>query len=482
VDDHGSFAAGRATNGDAPRAGPGGGGRALLDAASHVVIIGGGFSGTMQAINLLRHHGPRATLIERRAVRLGRGVAYNAASDDLLLNVRAANMSALPDDPAHFARWLAEHHPERAGGFAPRNIYGAYLRAQLDAAAAGAGDRLDLIAGDVVDVVPEADRVTVHLRDGGRVQADVAVLAVGNLPPHDPPGFDPDRLGPDLYARDPWRQDIAEELEREDSVLLLGTGLTAIDAALLLDARGFAGRIIALSRRGQVPHAHWDQPRDAQELRERPPASASKLVRFMRDRADARGWRDAVDDLRPVTQMMWGAASDMERARFLRHLRPYWDVHRHRLAPYVAARIDALRAAGRLHFVAGKTVEAVARNGGVSVRWRARGAERDQAMTVRRVVNCTGPQGDLLRSDDPLLAHLRDKGQVRADRLRLGLDVDAQSRVIDAAGHAQERLFAIGPMTRGGLWEVVAVPDIRNQVWALARKLANAHWVGGEGL
>ena len=33
----------------------------------HVAIIGGGFSGTLLAVNLLRHDGPRATLIERRA-------------------------------------------------------------------------------------------------------------------------------------------------------------------------------------------------------------------------------------------------------------------------------------------------------------------------------------------------------------------------------------------------------------------------------
>lgn len=71
----------------------------------HVAIIGAGFSGTLQAINLLRHEGPRATLIERAPV-AGTGLAYGAAHPSHVLNVRAANMSAFPDDPSHFVRWL----------------------------------------------------------------------------------------------------------------------------------------------------------------------------------------------------------------------------------------------------------------------------------------------------------------------------------------------------------------------------------------
>jgi uncharacterized NAD(P)/FAD-binding protein YdhS len=99
-----------------------------------------------------------------------------------------------------------------------------------------------------------------------------------------------------------------------------------------------------------------------------------------------------------------------------------------------------------------------------------------------RIVNCTGPQGDLLRSTEPLLRDLLATGTIRPDGLRIGLEVDAQSRVVAADGRAAEQLYAIGPMTRGGLWEVVAVPDIRQQNWTLARRLANAQWVGGEGL
>lgn len=453
----------------------------LVQPGDHVAIVGGGFSGTLLAINLVRHDGPRATLIERRPAQVGRGVAYSAAHDEHLLNVRAGNMSALPDDPDHFVRWLEREGLGDRTTFVPRKVYGQYLRAMLEEAAAAHPQRLRLVTGEVCALDCGTDGFALTLADGARVEADVAVLALGNLPPHSPPGLDAAALPGGCYRADPWAGDIAEGLTDEDEVLLVGTGLTAIDAALLLDSSGFRGRILALSRRGLVPRRHADgAPRAG--LNERPAATLSALVRAVRDRAEAIGWRAAVDELRPVTQMMWGSADAATRARFLRHLRPYWDVHRHRLAPAVAGRIDALVDAGRLWFAAGKLVGAVADGQQALLSWRARGGEAVTTTRAARIVNCTGPQGDLLRSREPLIRQLLAAGMIRPDELRIGLDVDRQSRVVAADGGINERLYCIGPMTRGELWEVVAVPDIRQQNWTLARRLANAQWVGGEGL
>jgi uncharacterized NAD(P)/FAD-binding protein YdhS len=446
----------------------------------HVAIIGGGFSGTLLAINLMRYDGPRATLIERRPAQMARGVAYSAAHEEHLLNVRAGNMSALPDDAGHFVRWLEAHGLGDARTFVSRRVYGAYLRGMLDAAVAANPERLTLVEGAVHALERDATGLTL-LTDGGPVAADVAVLAIGNLPPHTPPGLDPAALPTGCYRADPWAGDIAAGLADDDTVVLVGSGLTAIDAALMLDAAGFGGRMLAISRRGLVPRAHADSPAQP-GLRERPAGTLAALVRCVRERAAAVGWRAAVDELRPMTQIMWGAAEAATRRRFLRHLRPYWDVHRHRLAPAVAARVEALVASGRLRFAAGKIVAAVPDGDGAVLRWRPRGSEDVVATRTSRIVNCTGPQGDLLRSDEPLLRQLLAAGMVRPDGLRIGLDVDAQSNVIAADGAVDPSIYGIGPMTRGELWEVVAVPDIRQQNWALARRLANAQWVGGEGL
>ena len=445
----------------------------------HVAIIGGGFSGALQAINLLRHQGPRATLIERRDV-AARGVAYSAAHPDHLLNVRAGNMSALPQQPDHFERWLERTHPHLVGGFAPRLVYGDYLAELLDDARRAAPERLALIQGEATDLARHEEGWRIALADGRTIDADAVILAPGNLPPHIPAGIDPNALPPGSFAAEPWSEDVAEGLTGRDEVLVIGTGLTMIDIALLLDARGFRGKITALSRRGLTPRAH--APVEPSTLEERPLPSATALLRHVRARSDQVGWRAAVDELRPYTEGIWAAADLTERRRFLRHLRAWWDVHRHRIAPQVAAKVRAMQDQGRLEIAAGKLEGVAAHGDGARVRYRPRGRDDIAQCDVRRIVNASGPQGDLLRTEEPLLRRLLECGLIRPDPLRIGIDVSPQSEVIGADGESCPTLLALGPMTRGTFWEIVAVPDIRRQTWAVARKLSNAHWVGGEGL
>lgn len=447
----------------------------------HIAIVGGGFSGTLLAINLLRHDGPRATLIERDPGRLARGVAYSARESVHLLNVRAANMSALPDDADHFVRWLERNKLGTAANFVSRAVYGRYLGELLTEAGARFPGKLTVREGETVGLSETAEGVLLRLDDGQEIAADVAVLAPGNLPPHVPAEIARARLDPDRFAADPWTSDPAKGLDDADTVLLLGTGLTAVDAALSLDASGFGGRIVALSRRGLLPRVHATVGAP-EELPERPASTAVELLRFVRQRVRQQDWRLAIDELRPHTSGIWRAASQAERRRFLRHLRPWWDVHRHRLAPEVAARIETLRAAGRFEVVAGKLVEVAAQGEDVAICWRPRGDDRIRDMIVRRIVNCTGPAADLERSGDPLLASLAKARLIRPDALHLGIDVDGRQQAIGADGTARPSIRVIGPMTRSGDWEMTAVPDLRRQAWDLARLLAYAHWVGGEGL
>lgn len=446
----------------------------------HVAIIGGGFSGSLAAINLVRHDGPRATLIDRQADP-GTGLAYGAAHATHLLNVRAANMSAFPDDPGHFVRWLAARGADAGPQtFVPRLVYGDYLRDLLDQAASDYPDRLRVVRGEAVDLV-ERDGVRVVLADGRAIAADAAVLAVGNLPPHAPPGIAPEALPAARYAGDCWDPAATEGLAAGDTVLVLGTGLTMVDTALLFEAKGFAGRIVAVSRRGLLPHAHAAPGAPFVAIKDRPAPVLSALMHAVRARAATIGWRAAIDELRPFTQDIWRAASPTERARFVRHARPWWDIHRHRLAPAVAARIAALRTSGRLEIVAGKITATAPCADGVAVRWRPRGGDTLEQRVVQRIINCTGPQGDLSRTGEPVLRALVERGVIRPDAARLGIDVDDQMRTLAADGAANDRICAIGPMTRGAFWEIVAVPDIRTQAWTLARRFSNAHWVA-EGL
>jgi uncharacterized NAD(P)/FAD-binding protein YdhS len=174
-----------------------------------------------------------------------------------------------------------------------------------------------------------------------------------------------------------------------------------------------------------------------------------------------------VDSLRPVSHALWAGFSDAEKKRFLRHLRPWWDVHRHRIAPPVAERIEALRAAGKLEVVPGRIRSAA--DGSVTIYRRGGGIVQYR---VAGVVNCTGPEGRIGRVEDPLIRQLLGSGQARPDALGIGLEVDAESRVIGADGSPGAPLYALGPLTRGTFWEIVAVPDIRGQARRVAEALA----------
>jgi uncharacterized NAD(P)/FAD-binding protein YdhS len=424
------------------------------------VVVGGGFTGTLQALQLLRHTDAQVTLVER-SDRLARGVAYGTARPEHLLNVRAAGMSAFPDAPSHFADWLAARGEGDGTTFAPRRLYGTYLEELLSTA----GDRLTIVQDEAVAF----DDSAVTLRSGAALQADAVILTVGNLPPGTLRAFSGAEFAT-LYRADPWAGDIADGLAGDDAVLLIGTGLTAVDTALTLEERGFTGRILALSRRGLVPRAHA-APAPTPSLKRELPSELSALTRNVRAGADEIGWRAAVDQLRPVTQRLWASASVEQRLRFLRHLRPWWDVHRHRIAPAISARIEAMQRDGRLEVAAGKIISSAVQRDAAAVSWRPRGSTEVKQLEVRRIVNCTGPQPDIVRAGDPLLDGLLAAGRIRPDPCRIGIDVDAQFRALGADGAPSPTLYAVGPMTRGALWEIVAVPDIRVQVEGLAKAL-----------
>jgi uncharacterized NAD(P)/FAD-binding protein YdhS len=435
----------------------------------HVAVVGGGYTGTLQAIELLRS-GLRVTLIEREPP-FARGVAYGTSHPDHLLNVRAQAMSAFADAPSHFADWLESKGLGGPGDFAPRRTYGAYLGELLERFRSEAGERFRSLAAEAVDIRSTTEGETVELKGGGAVAADAVVLAVGNLAPETTRGIDPEALGGDVYVSDPWKEDVAAGLTDADTVLLIGTGLTAIDAALMLDSSGFAGRVLALSRRGLLPRAHSDAPMTVPAVDSSLQPRATALLRHVRRTAAGHGWRPAVDSLRPITQSLWEGAEAVERRRFLRHLRPWWDVHRHRIAPSIAARISRMQEQGRLDVAAGKILKTSLGGRYADVKFRPRGSSADVQLRVRRIVNCTGPQADISRAGEPLLDSLMSSGRIGPDVCRIGIDVDMECHTIGSEG-ASQTLFAVGPLTKSASWEIVAVPDIRQQVRALAERLS----------
>ena len=429
-----------------------------------MAVVGAGFSGLLTALHLLRApQGPCVRLIERRP-QFGRGAAYSSTRREHLLNVRAANMSAYPDQPTHFTGWLARYGEEEQGAtFVTRARYGAYLQALLrEAAEASEAGRFILEADEAVELRPDGCGWTVTVAMGRSLRVDAAVLAVGNLPPHLPPGVGAEVAGSAAYFGDPWSADFAA-LPEEGSVVLVGTGLTMVDLALRLAGERPGLKMLALSRRGLQPRRHLAQGPAAEPFTPGPGDTPRILLRRLRERTAAHDWRALVDGLRPHVQALWRGWSLEERSRFLRHLRPWWDIHRHRLAPAVASRLDHLTGCGALTIAAGRIASVGRRGERLVVGGTPRGSAEPREVTAVGVINCTGPNGDLTRVDDPLLSGLAERGLIRADACRLGLDVGADGRLIGADGSASLDLYAVGPTTRGAFWEITSVPDIRVQ-------------------
>jgi uncharacterized NAD(P)/FAD-binding protein YdhS len=462
-----------------------------------VAIVGGGASGVLTAMHLLRRRAAvRIVLIEERP-RLGRGVAYSTTCDAHLLNVPAAGMSAFPDEPRHFLQWARERRPGvEAASFLPRRLYGEYLEWCLSEEVAGARRRTPFTAvqGRVVGAVAAPGGAGLRLAGGETIWASQVVLALGNAAgPTETRA--PGKPGP---IRDAWQPDAVAALPGGRPVVLIGTGLTAVDVVLSLGEAGFDGPIHAVSRRGLLPQIHRPMAAGAVAVPGVTPGPGARTVGVTPDQARelvaairseirlaaalGQDWRTVVDGLRPRTQALWAGLPEAERARLHRHALRYWEVHRHRMAPEVAERIERLRRSGRLRISAGRVVSVTPASGGAAVTVRPRGGRAagaarpadDMVLQAGAVIRCTGPSEHLASLGDPLLDGLFAVGDARPGPLGLGLAVDADGRLFHGAGQPSESLWAIGPLRRGALLETTAIPEIRGQAAALARTLPEA--------
>jgi uncharacterized NAD(P)/FAD-binding protein YdhS len=439
-----------------------------------VAIIGAGFSGAAVAAQLMQRGraAPDVVLIERGR-RFGPGLAYGVKDKSLLLNVRAANMSAFADRPDHFTKWLGVRGRD-ATRFASRTQYGAYLESNLRKATGGwVGPKLTRMRDEVTACRPSGEGWTLTLASGKTVAADAVVLAMGHAAPLTQQVF----VQNGVTLLDPWESDALRRLPKGD-VLLLGAGLTMIDTALALAKRRRKGVIYALSRRGLVPRPHLDNPAPpAPSAVDLPEALSDAVGAFRREVKEItkRGepWQHAVDRLRARTPELWRRLSLEQQARFLRHLRPWWDVHRHRAAPQIAKRVADFQQAGRLKVLAGEIVSAAPNGGGrIQVQHRQRGSLVRHRLEVAGVVNCTGAALDPWLAKEQLTRQLLDEGVARAHANTLGFDVDAEGRVLNASGAPHANLFALGPLTQGAFWECTAVPEIRVRAGVIAMMLA----------
>jgi uncharacterized NAD(P)/FAD-binding protein YdhS/predicted metal-dependent enzyme (double-stranded beta helix superfamily) len=459
-----------------------------------VAIVGGGFSGSISAAQLLRHakaakSNVRIVLLEQRGS-IGEGLAYSSRETCHLLNVPAGRMSAWPDQPGDFLRWATTRDATvGADDFLPRQWYGEYIRQTVRRAAADAGETVDFsIKFDEVRRIARypGGGWMLNLARGTSVRADVVLLAIGHRSPSDPLGRR--WSGPRTrFIADPWKAFAMNAVAPSDSVLIVGSGLTAVDAVMSVANRGHKGQITLLSRRGLLPQPHLaghPTPVDltamvAELTAGDRPVRALELLRQLRQQAAAAAeagtpWQAVVDGLRPHISRLWSRMPISERRRFLSHLRSFWEVHRHRIPVPVAERFAAMRASGAVRVLPGRVESVTADEEQLQVVIRQRSTGERSELTCRWIVNATGPTPSNSPAANPAIGSLIIQGLLAPDELNLGVTTTADGHAIAANGQAVPDLLVVGTLRKPDLWESTAVPELRNQAASAAEQILAA--------
>ncbi|MYN04039.1 FAD-dependent oxidoreductase [Pseudoduganella sp. DS3] len=447
-----------------------------------ILIVGAGFSGVACAIQLLRSAGqqPVRVMLLNRGGRLARGMAYGTQSPQHVLNVVAAKMSVLPDDANHFLHYANARESRVTGdSFVARSVYGDYLEWALHQAHAQSSRTatLDCISGNVCSLQSMAQgRLSATLDDGRCIEADQVVLAIGHLPPPPPALARGALVDCARYVADPWQRGLMSAIDVHEPVLLLGTGLTAVDIALQLLRRHPAQQVHALSRHGLLPRPYA------------PPSTQSPGVMLQREetttvrgalralqqqvahlQAVGLGWHEALATLRHQTAGIWQSWTASERRRFLRHLRPYWEVHRHQLPPPVQQEVTAALARGALQVTAGRMLDIRDEAERTVLIVQPRSVQTCIALRAARIINCTGSCASPQDAAIPLVRQLLADGMMRADPLGLGVETGADCALLGEDGQPTPGLYYIGPWLRAKFWEATAVPELRQFAASIAR-------------
>ena len=455
----------------------------------HIAIVGCGFCGTLTAIHLLKDEDAQLHIhMIDKGPTLAKGVAFDPHTDNLLLNVPNGRMSAFPDVPDDFMQWLKKnsgpgHQTEiLATAFSPRQLYGAYLNdLWIDGLNnCGANKKVTVYHNLAVDITENGNRLYVQLENHPGLTVDAAILATGIDHQAVPAGVDEELLKSKHYFGDPWKKQAVKGTDATDDILVIGNGLTMVDTVIGLRENGFKQTIHTVSPRGyclmrwhddKTPCAAINWPdiiaQDTSLL------NLFKTFNKHRKMAIKQGQSilSAFDSLRPHLQKIWQSFTLKEQQQFARYLRSHWGNIRHRLPVKMYDTIDAMRRSGELKTHSGK-ITAIKQGDNKIAVTLGLGTDTVQIM-VQRIINCTGPESNIINSGNPLLSNLARKGLISPPANGIGINTDVDSyRVVNTKGQQSINLFAIGGNIKGMLWESTAVPELRVQAQKLAQYIS----------
>ena len=453
----------------------------------HVAIIGNGFSGLMVARHLIDLGDTSLSIsIFEKQHEPGRGIAYSPQSEKVLLNVVAAKMSAFPDKPTHFVEWLSKQIQFLkddlnllANSFVSRALYGNYLHdlwIETKQIAQTKKIHLELLNLEITDLFCAEKTVHIHTKNN-EFLVDKVILATGNQLPGNPKELTGDSMLSNRYFQNPWNYSL-NQVDPKKPIFILGNGLTMVDTVMQIREHKLTNQIVSLSPHGFhiLPHRNFTYtlPDWISEL---PPSpTLLQLVSAINKQFKALhkhgiSAEPLIDSIRPHTQRFWRGFSQHEKKRFMRHFRHLWGLARHRLPFVTYDIIQKERINGSLSIKSGKVISAKPVENGIQIIYFDKTSKQNQTILAEALINCTGPESDITKTNSSLLQNCLKKGYIQQDDLKLGLSTNINTfETINAAGKENEKIFAIGNLLRGELWESTAVNELRSQ----AKNLASA--------
>ncbi|MGW8315793.1 MAG: FAD/NAD(P)-binding protein [Bacteroidales bacterium] len=449
-----------------------------------IVVIGAGLSGTLLMINLFRQKSSipiSITWIDRNHPK-EMGPAYST-NEDYRLNVPVQLMGALPEDPEHFLHWCNDNDiTARPGDYLLRKLYRVYIQEVLSKAQREKSWNLHMqrIRDEAVDILQNGNRLKVSLETSGDIIAEKVILALGNALPANPSLDDNHYLLHPGYVQDPWDPHLLDRFRETDDLLFIGSGQTMTDLVTGLHKRNHQGRLTAISRRGILPMeqktvdpypSFYNEIKDLTDV-----LPVFKIIRQHLRNAEKTGAdpRAVIDSLRPHTVDIWMNFPPEEKKRFLRHLFRYWEIIRSRIPPDSDEIIRKLLHSGQLRILKGRLKRIDTVNEPLEIEYLDRDTGTVKNEKAHYIINCKGPDLDYEHIETRLIRNLVSKKIIHCDPAHLGIDALPDGAVLDSLNRPSDRLYALGPMLKGILWESIATPEIRVQAANLARELLHA--------
>ena len=434
-----------------------------------IAIIGFGFCGIMVFGNILKKISSQKSQIKIKFIIFEKdgetavGAGFSNFNDNYILNVPAKKMSPFQDSPDDFVDFLKENYPEiynknGPDGFISRNIYGHFLRKLRNDFFKLATDLeidFELIQKTVIDI-DEGFKINA----GNQIfDADEVVLSSSFVQSKLNYCLNDEKLISPLWSKNSVNFHQKNNFKVDDKICIIGTGLSAVDVLVGLNAKNFSGKIYTISRRGNFPQPHFSQ----QNI-----ISNQGSINFIEDCDVKKGLinislkfrnylknnknydlRHLIDSIRGKTKFLWQNLDEKNKRNFLKKLLPYWNIFRHRVPNSSLEIINKMIKNNRLEIIKSSVKSIEKSDGKFIIRTSKKTLDCDY------VVNCLGFDYNI--KNYPLIESMVKKNLLKKDLIL------AQSN--DA------KIHLVGGLNIGRDFEITAVPDIRVDANLVAEKI-----------